>query len=354
MKKTICLNMIVKDESRVIRRCLDTVKNWIDYWVIVDTGSTDGTQELVKEALRFLPGELHERPWVDFQTNRNEALQLAKDRGDYLLFIDADDLLTFPEHFRMPELNRDCYAVVQRNEINGMEHLKILLVNNRLPWRWKGLLHEGLECPGVDRGEILSGVVNLYRHDGNRACDLKNKESDLEILEKAYQNDPSDCRTIFYLAQCYAAMENYPLALAFFEKRAAMGGWEEEVFYSLYRIGYLQEKMGLPSEESYIRAYLYRPSRAEPLFCLANRYIETKNFLMGYLVAKFALTIPLPSDSTFIERPVYDYLLMIQVADSALQLGRAAESLKWLDKLLTVDNLPLNKRKIIEGLKWKR
>src|ERR1700732_422892 len=65
-KKTVCLNMIVKDETRVIRRCLESVKPVIDYWVIVDTGSTDGTQAMIKDFMKDVPGELQERPWVDF------------------------------------------------------------------------------------------------------------------------------------------------------------------------------------------------------------------------------------------------------------------------------------------------
>ena len=77
----------------VIRRCLASVRPWIDAWAIVDTGSTDGTQDLVREALAGIPGELFERPWVDFGHNRSEAIALAERRSDYLLFLDADEEL---------------------------------------------------------------------------------------------------------------------------------------------------------------------------------------------------------------------------------------------------------------------
>src|SRR5258708_39069818 len=88
----ICLNMIVKNEAPVIQRCLASVMPLIDTWVIVDTGSMDGTQQLIRETLAHLPGELHERPWVDFAHNRSEALELARGFGEYIFVIDADEV----------------------------------------------------------------------------------------------------------------------------------------------------------------------------------------------------------------------------------------------------------------------
>ncbi|MBS0625625.1 MAG: glycosyltransferase [Verrucomicrobia bacterium] len=346
----ICLNMIVKNESQVIERCLASVVKWIDSWVIVDTGSTDGTQEIIKKTLRNIPGQLYERPWVDFSTNRNEALALAKDRAEYILFMDADDHLLFSEQFKMPPLTADCYAIVQKSGLDQSEHLKIWLVKSSYPWKWRGILHERLECPDVTRGELLTGVVNFYCHDGNRGRNPENKERDIALLEKAHREDPTDARTVFYLAQCYAAIRNDSKAVEYFQKRAAMGGWEEEIFYSLYQIGYLQERMGFSGEESYIRAHLYRPARAEPLFRLADSYIRKELYALGYFVAKWALQIPYPTDATFIEKPVYEYQLMIQAADCARQLERGDEAKIWLKQLLQVKSLPKEKREKIREI----
>src|SRR5262249_20780231 len=113
--QTICLSMIVKDEAPVILRCLESVRPIIDYWIIVDTGSADGTQELVQKYLQDVPGELHQRQWVDFAHNRNEALALAKDHADYTLIIDADDVLELAPGFELPHLDADSYTV----EINN-------------------------------------------------------------------------------------------------------------------------------------------------------------------------------------------------------------------------------------------
>ena len=83
---TVCLSMIVKNETHIIKECFDSVYKFIDYWVIVDTGSTDGTQELIKNyfAEKGIPGELIERPWVSFGHNRSEALGLVMEKQTML------------------------------------------------------------------------------------------------------------------------------------------------------------------------------------------------------------------------------------------------------------------------------
>ena len=143
-KETLCLNMIVKNESEVITRCLDSVKSIIDYWVIVDTGSTDGTQEIIKEHFKEIPGELYERPWRNFGDNRSEALELAKGKGDYLLFMDADDVLEFEPDFHLPELTQELYYMSRGTE--GFVYLSPQLVKGCLPWKWIGVMHEYIEC----------------------------------------------------------------------------------------------------------------------------------------------------------------------------------------------------------------
>src|SRR5882724_9077499 len=113
-RSTLCLNMIVKNERAVIERCLASVKSLISHWVIVDTGSSDGTQEVIRSFLREIPGQLVERPWVNFAHNRSEALDFAVGKADYLLFIDADEVLEFDADFVWPELAADAYSIETR------------------------------------------------------------------------------------------------------------------------------------------------------------------------------------------------------------------------------------------------
>jgi glycosyltransferase involved in cell wall biosynthesis len=122
--------MIVKDEASVIRRCLDGVRPLLDHWVIVDTGSVDGTQQIIRDSLAGLPGELHERPWRDFGHNRTEALRLADACADYLFVIDADEVIELDPGFRLPPLIADAYQV--RTELAGTSYFRTQLVKSGL------------------------------------------------------------------------------------------------------------------------------------------------------------------------------------------------------------------------------
>src|SRR5580693_3844786 len=107
----VCVSMIVKNEAAVVERCLRSVKPHVHAWAIVATGSGEGTQDIVRWIMADLPGELIDRPWVDFATNRNEALELARKHGDYALVIDADDVFETDANFAWPELNAPGYLL---------------------------------------------------------------------------------------------------------------------------------------------------------------------------------------------------------------------------------------------------
>ncbi|MBS0625774.1 MAG: glycosyltransferase [Verrucomicrobia bacterium] len=339
----ICLNMIVKNESRTIERCLASAKRLIDTWVIVDTGSTDGTQKLIREFLRDIPGELHERPWVDFSHNRNEALLLARGKGDYLLFLDADDELRFEESFSLPPLDKDYYLIVQEKEaLLSMTSQVLALVDNRLEWRWEGVLHEVMALREGRSSAILCGVKSIYRQDGSRSSDPEKFHKDVHTLEQALEKEPLNSRYVLYLALSCEVAGLYEKAIENYQKRSLMGGWEEEVFYSLFRIAHLERRLNRKNFiDSYWRAYLRRPSRAEPLYWLADYYISTQNYLFGYVVSKQGLAIPMPESELFyLERFVYEYGLLNHFATCAYYLHRHEEARAAYLKILSLPNVP--------------
>lgn len=354
-KKTICLNMIVKDETKVIRRCLASVKPIIDYWVIVDTGSTDGTQEMIKEFMKDVPGELHERPWINFGHNRNEALQHAKGKADYILIIDADEVLSYEPNFSLPRLDKDFYYII--TDFSGTNYGRVQLVKDSLNWKWTGVLHETIGSTQATTSDTLPGVSNVVRTDGARSQDPRKFHKDAAILEAALKEDPNNSRYQFYLAQSYRDANEPELALKNYEKYIANGGgWDQEIFWAKLQIGKLQEALDMPADKilnTYYDAFHYRNKRAEPLYRLASYYRRTGNYAAGYLIATTGLKIPVPNDILFVENWIYDYGMLLECSICAYWIGHYEESQQACQTLLANPKLPENVRQCVEeNLNW--
>src|SRR3954447_12775480 len=321
--QTFCLNMIVKDEAPVIRRCLDSMRPLIDCWVIVDTGSTDGTQDIVREALKDLPGELHERPWVDFAHNRTEALELARGRADYIVLIDADEALEIDAGFAMPALPGDVYSVMVR--YSGCSYTRRQFLRDGIDWRYEGVLHEHVAAPGVAREAGRAALPRVPRHDGARARDPLTYRRDALELERALLQEPDNTRYVFYLAQSYRDASDFELALRWYRKRVAMGGWNEEVWYSLYQVAQLQERMQAPwpeTLESYLAAHQFLPDRAGPLYRIGMHYTARREYQTAHLFLARAAAIPAPAaNRLFVERPLYEFQIAAEYAVSAHYAG---------------------------------
>ena len=343
MTTKICLAMIVKNEAAVIRRCLESVRPIIDHWVIVDTGSTDGTQDMIREYLRDLPGELHERPWRDFAHNRSEALVLARPHGDYSLIIDADDTVEIPEGFHLPELTADSYMLDIQD--TSVRYRRTQLVRNTMPWRYQGVLHEFLTCDGAQPGGHLP-VVMRRGHDGARRRDPQTYRKDAAILEGALltETDPFlISRYTFYLAQSYRDCGEKEKALKHYLARGELGFWQEEVFVALLWAARMKQALGHPEKdviEAYVRAAGALPTRAEAWHS-ASLYCRIKNrFQEGYKFAQRGLKIALPEGGLFVEAWIYDYGLLDELAINAYWTERYAECVNACDQILTVKNLP--------------
>ncbi len=353
-KRRICLNMIVKDEKEVIDRCLKSVKPLIDYWVIVDTGSTDGTQEIIRKFMKDVPGELHERKWVNFSHNRNEALDLARGKGDYIFFIDADEELLIDKGADQLIFDRDYYYF--RTLYGGTSYLRLQMVKSDERWKWAGSVHEVLvPVPGMIPG-TLGGYNIVTNSSGRNARDPKAFLKDAEKFQAALAKNPKDTRAAFYLAQSFRDGGEKEMALQIYQLREKMGGWDEEVFYSKYQVGLLQEALGHSSEvflNSYYDAYAYRPTRIEPLYYVVRHCRQNKRYLEGYALAKLALEQVerqgIPNEMLFVDRWIYDYGMQLELSICAYWIGKYEEANGISHKLLEIDHLPENFRACINN-----
>jgi glycosyltransferase involved in cell wall biosynthesis len=359
--KRIGLCMIVRNEANVVTRCLDSVQPLIDYVLVEDTGSTDGTQAIIRDwlARKDIPGEIIEKPWHDFATNRSLALARLRDREDidYALIIDADDTIVLQEGLDVSafksNLVTDLYNLEMRN--GPLRYHRPQICSNRLAFHFRGVLHEYLEGPadGFTSG-TATGLYIRSSREGNRSNDTDKYRNDAEVLERALETEEDPflrSRYTFYLARSYHHAEEKAKAIKLYLKRAELGYWEEEVFVSLYSAARLQELTGQPFDEvvaAYLRASDLAPGRAEALHA-ACRYCRVNDrFAEGYEIARRGLNISIPEGGLFVEPWVYDYGILDEFAVLAYWTERYQECLDACQRLLTDDRMPRDMRGRVE------
>ncbi|MYT19541.1 glycosyltransferase [Streptomyces sp. SID7760] len=334
--------MIVKNESAVIERCLDSVRDLIDTWVISDTGSTDGTQELIRSALRGIPGELHEEPWTDFGHNRSLNIAHARGKADYLLLVDADLVLrrTGP----LPPLTAQSYML--RHE-GATEYRIKRLVRGDLPWRYEGVTHEYLTCDAPGEYDERPGfqenldALSIEDHaDGGSRHDKF--ERDARLLGAELERDPSNTRTVFYLAQTMRDMGDTAAAIRLYRRRAAMGGWAEEVYYALLQAGVLSAESGdwPAAMDALSQAWESRPTRLEACYELASRLRVMGRHHSAHAITSAVLDRPAPPDLLFVQPWVYQWGLLFEHSITAYWVGDMQASLRACDRLLALPDLP--------------
>lgn len=265
---TVGLALMVKNETELLPVAAASVLPLIDSWTVVDTGSEDGTQEMVQRLFASLPGELHEREWVDFGLNRTQLLDLARGKADWLLLLDADMTVEWHEDFLDwldddPDPSVDAWMVEVREDW-GWYRLPLLIRGNQ-EWRYEGRTHEALDTTGRKRRSLLGLTVHHHPEHG-----LEKHERDLGLLQDGYA--AGDPRATFYTAQALRGLGRTDEAAAAYRLRASMNGWEEERWYAAYQAAKLDQDV-----DALLAAHALRPWRHEPLSAAARLVARQPN-----------------------------------------------------------------------------
>ena len=366
MKPTIALCMIVKNEnSPHLVECFESVKKHIDYWVICDTGSTDGTQDFIRNYFEKagIPGELHEIKWEGFGKARSHALTMCDGKADYAWMIDADDRLV--GKFVLPENTlMDSYQLrIQRGNFSWWRNQ---IFKTSAGWEYVGVLHEYAHCPNrpdLKQGRIAtSGYYIDARTLGARNQDEEKNPidgktkylRDADVLVSALTNpedpsyEPENHRYHFYAGQSFFDAQDFENAKEWYLKRAALGGWEEEVYYSLYRAAMCASILGEPFADviqHFLRAWESRPFRPEPLHQISRLYRLNGHPKLAYLFAKHAASLPRKTnDILFIPDQMYEWQLDDELASTAFYANAFGEGYDACRKLLAENKFPESER----------
>jgi len=284
---SVCLNMIVKNESHIIEKTLEMLCSKIkfSYWVICDTGSTDNTANIIKNFFKRkkISGELYEDEWKDFAHNRTLALNKAYNKTDLLFIFDADDEI-LGEIVIPTKVDCDGYFFNFGTENgNGITYQRILLVNNRIKWCFRSVIHEFIACLR-DNGDYTTTTLEgsyyvVSGRSGNRSKDPQKYVNDAKILEEAYyeakkNNDDLHLRYAFYCANSYRDAGMSEKAIEWYKTTLQNNNWHQEKYISCLYVYNEYCKIGEKEKGMYylVESFKYDCERLECVHHLIQDY----------------------------------------------------------------------------------
>lgn len=344
MNQTVGLVMIVKNEAPILGRLAASVRGLISHWVICDTGSTDGTIDVIEKEFAGIPGKLLRHRWFDYAANRTLSLRAGLGTADYLLLLDADQTIRIEGD--LPDLTADAYELLIDE---SWAHWLPRLLRGDLEWRFEGSAHEYLVLDREYSSMRLPELVVEHHADGGGRPDKFQRER--ALLEKDLRKNPDNPRTLFYLAQTLVALGEGRNAAEIYRRRIELGGWEEEVFWSRYQRALLVAGWNRPAGiTELLEAWEYRPTRAEPLYELTRIFREETKYSLAYLFGSEGRRIAYPKDDVlFVERWIYDWGVAFEWAVAAYWVGDYGGALEVNEQLLLRHDLPENYREATES-----
>jgi glycosyltransferase involved in cell wall biosynthesis len=381
-KSLMALVMMVKNEERRIRVSFDSVKDYTDTFVILDTGSTDSTIEICREYCKEHNITLHlkEEPFVNFCVSRNVLLDFTDEvlkKQRYLLQLDCNDELR--NHTELMEFVTNYkgnatgfYLKQQWWTGNNMDsYFNIRLCKSHAKWRYKGVVHEYIIQEGLTPKELRAGkgterlehIVLFQDRTVDDDKSFRRFKRDKDMLFSEYLKNPNDPRTLFYLAQTCGCLGNVQDAYKFYLLRIKEDddGFMEEIYQSYFRLGELSQYLGHPWEESvnwFLKAYSHS-QRAEPLIKLGEHYLKKNHFgenkadyMMAYTFASMACKLIFPLNQIlFIDRRCYFYKRYHLLGVVAYQVQQYKEGKEACIKALMAENDEVDMNNLVKYMK---
>ncbi len=349
---TVGLAMIVKDEALTLPRLGESLKGQIDHWTIVDTGSSDGTQQVAREVFGDLPGSVIEDEWRGYGPSRNVALAAAVPASEWVLTLDADD--TFHGTIDRAALSGDLDGLDAEYRYDNLRWWVPRLLRSAAGWEWRGRAHEYLTIPGRERrlAHLTSFFVEHHADGGNRG-DKAERELALLLLDWDEGVDPA--RSSFYLARTYEDAGDPTTAADWYRRRLELGGWAEETWYARWRLGRCLLAIGATDEACGLlwSAFAERPWRPEPLWTLAEHYRLNAQWEAGWQACSAALrrcaVEPFRSaddppigggDVLFVHQDVYSWRMAYEISIAAWYVDERPIGLRALDHVAAHPDLP--------------
>lgn len=336
-KVKLILTQIMKNESHVAERMLNSIKDIVDGICVIDTGSTDNSIEVVREwgEKNNIETYVFERPFDGFENSRNFSLEkarevfLGKNDGNtyYNFWLDFDEQLIIDDKFNKNKIDKDMYMF--QTKIGKMNYTRNEMCRLDKPFKFYGPIHEYLvsESKDITTGIMEGLTVNVSMDGASWKGDIAQKYKDHAfVIEKYIDEDRSDPRWIFYTAQSYYDSaktdsqeeneERLRRAIKYYKERVSrVDGYYEERYYAQYRLANSMMRLQMPWRDTLLeclKAHDIEPLRGESIKMIIDYYMEMNQWNMAYLYSKFAVNTfhgknPYPHRLLFIDEVLYNW-----------------------------------------------
>jgi len=339
MSVKVALNMIIKNESKILPRFLKMITPWVDAAIISDTGSTDNSLEILEEFKSSVP-RLHvtNDVWKNFGHNRSLGIEHAKQLisswiqpGEqwYILFLDADMLLRIDDEMDIEEFKKllPQHRVWYLKQINGTLHyLNVRIVEYNVDFSCVCPTHEYYDIRDKEadnnKGTIPDWVWIDDRGDGGSKEDKFHR--DVKLLTEALEEKPMEARYWFYLANSFNALGEYEKCITSFEKRIRLGGWFDELYVAHLYLGDVFMKIDKPEEAviTWLNGHNIYPQRAECIYRICKHYRTIGKNSTAWIFYQIGHVLQPPNCPLFQEISIHNYLWDFELCVLAYYQGK--------------------------------
>jgi glycosyltransferase involved in cell wall biosynthesis len=372
----ICLNMIVKNESRNLDRLFQSLQGSIDFYVIADTGSTDDTVERIGTLGRQwnIPGLVVSHPWVDFAHNRNRAMEAAAHarrdglhQCDWLLIIDADEELVVTDPGWKEKLVPGItYSAYKKMDGLAFKHYFLPYTAGDAGWQWKGAIHNYMEALGEKAPRVHLDTVYIRTHEfegakshGFQDAGQKYRRDIALMQQELAQQEPSpgNIHRFFQLAYLYQIVRDTDASVALFTR---VSGFEAAPLHMRYMADIIAGRQLFNKGDRqaalqyFGHAFTLSPGRKEYFYYRALAHIDAGEIpqAIGLLEQALRQTDRDP-DYWVMEYMVYEWKISYELCLLYARTGRTGDALMLAGPHLEEGFLPAAEKNFILQLKQK-
>jgi len=303
----VVATIMVRDEEAIIGRWARSVAPHVDAIMVLDTGCTDGTVDLLRETAWSVNPTLaivvEQSDWQNFGHNRTvladaarQYFRTAPDTNIWHLLVDADHTIEIVPNWRR-WLTTGCTPILTLKHAGTLQYWVPRLIRADHHYTWEGVTHESVVTHSVPMK--YTGIIIHDQADGSSHA--VKYARDIELLTAQLKLNPQHARSWFYLGQSYRDMGRFGEASDAYQNCRDYSTWDEEIFYAAYQAALCHDGYNIPKEHALLSAYAMRPTRIEPLVCVARMLCERGAFKAARRLLYPHRLDPISTDILFVE-----------------------------------------------------